>query len=364
MRSHCALYVDAGYLLAAAATRVTGTSLRGSVVISYPDLVSRLVEQAEALSGLPLLRVNWYDSGNRPGGAPDATQDSIGMLPRVKLRLGRTSPHGEQKGVDLRIGLDLAAHGRNHVVDTMYLVSGDDDLSEAVEEAQSHGAQVVILAVPDSKGRAHAVSNHLIRESDGLELVDPETIDDTIRPRQLQAETSASLSPEAAGVVVPLPGPRSAPRPEASAPDAPAAASAHAATQADSHPDRPTPAILAHSRPQPATGAGGAGGPAAGGSKVAWSSSSEHPALRPHTLSPAMLEMIDDVCRGVVSAWRATATKEDRRRVMSERPFIPSDLDRTLLTDLSARLDVYDIPDEIRYRLREQFWDAVDELGR
>ena len=70
------------------------------------------------------------------------------MLPRVKLRLGRTSPHGEQKGVDLRIGLDLAAHGRNHVVDTMYLVR-DDDLSEAVEEAQNHGSQVVILAVPD-----------------------------------------------------------------------------------------------------------------------------------------------------------------------------------------------------------------------
>ena len=76
------------------------------------------------------------------------------------------------------------------------------------------------------------------------------------------------------------------------------------------------------------------------------------------------IEMIDDVCRGVVTAWRATATDEDRRRVLSERPFIPSDLDRTLLTDLSARLGVYDIPDELRYRLREQFWDAMDELGR
>lgn len=357
MRSNCALYVDAGYLLAAAATRVTGTSLRGSVVISYPDLVQRLIEQAEQLSGLPLLRLNWYDSGNRPGGAPDATQETVGMLPRVKLRLGRTSPHGEQKGVDLRIGLDLAAHGRNHVVDTMYLVSGDDDLSEAVEEAQSHGSQVVILAVPDPSGRPHAVSNHLIRESDGLELVDPATIDETVRPRQLQPDAVAELSPGAAGVVVPLPGPRPA------AEDASSPPAGKRQETAPSHETVPTPAILARTRPQ-SVGAGTGGAGSNTGSKVAWSSSREHPVNRPHTLSPAMIEMIDDVCRGVVTAWRATATDEDRRRVLSERPFIPSDLDRTLLTDLSARLDVYDIPDELRYRLREQFWDAVDELGR
>src|SRR6478672_9328334 len=128
MRSYCALYVDVGYLLAAAATRVTGTSLRNGVVVSYPDLVARLITDAEQASGLPLLRLHWYDWGNRPAGTPDSTQEAIGMLPRVKLRLGRTSPQGEQKGVDLRIGLDLAAHGRNRSVDVIYLLSGDDDL--------------------------------------------------------------------------------------------------------------------------------------------------------------------------------------------------------------------------------------------
>ncbi len=362
MRSHCALYVDAGYLLAAAATRATGTSLRGSVVISYPDLVLRLIDQVERLSGLPLLRVNWYDSGNRPGGAPDSAQESIGMLPRVKLRLGRTSPHGEQKGVDLRIGLDLAAQGRNHVVDVMYLVSGDDDLSEAVEEAQSHGSQVIILAVPDLRGRPHAVSNHLIRESDGLELVDQSTIDSTVQPRQLQPEEVGELSPAAASVVVPLPGPR---RP---IPDADEQESGSTPAK----PAAPTPAILAHSKPLSTTAgsvAGSVGGSVAGtgiggGAKIAYSSSTDHPVLRPDTVTPTVIEMIDDVCRGVVTAWRTTATDADRKRVMSERPFIPSDLDRTLLTDLSARLGVYDIADELRFRLREQFWDTMDELGR
>lgn len=364
MRSHCALYVDAGYLLAAAATRVTGTSLRGSVVISYPDLVQRLIDQAELLSGLPLLRVNWYDSGNRPGGAPDAVQDSIGMLPRVKLRLGRTSPHGEQKGVDLRIGLDLAAQGRNHIVDVMYLVSGDDDLSEAVEEAQSHGSQVVILAVPDSRGRPHAVSNHLIRESDGLELVDSASIDETVTARQLQPDGVSELSPEAAAVVVPLPGPRTlrvAPADEVVE---------EAGTDEAAKPSAPTPAILAK-RKAAAPGAGpvpgtisGQGTSTGSGTKVAWTSSSDHPVFWPDTLTPSVIEMIDEVCRGVVNAWRSTASKTDRERVMSERPFIPSDLDRTLLTDLSARLGVYDIADDLRYRLREQFWDVMDDLAR
>ena len=67
------------------------------------------------------------------------------MLPRVKLRLGRLSYTGEQKGVDLRIGLDLVMHARNQAVDVMYLVSGDDDLTEAVEEVQGHGIPVILL---------------------------------------------------------------------------------------------------------------------------------------------------------------------------------------------------------------------------
>ena len=89
--------------------------------VLYDHLVDALIEQAEETSQLPLLRVNWYDSGSR-GGLPDPFQEQIGMLPRVKLRLGRLSYSGEQKGVDLRIGLDLVMHARNQAVDMMFLV--------------------------------------------------------------------------------------------------------------------------------------------------------------------------------------------------------------------------------------------------
>ncbi|MBC9820524.1 NYN domain-containing protein [Terrabacter sp. MAHUQ-38] len=355
MRSYCALYVDVGYLLAAAATRVTGTSLRKGVVVSYPDLVARLIADAEKASGLPLLRLHWYDSGNRPGGTPDSTQEAIGMLPRVKLRLGRTSPQGEQKGVDLRIGLDLAAHGRNRSVDVIYLLSGDDDLSEAVEEAQSHGMQVVLMAVPDRLGRAHAVSRHLIRESDDLIVLDGSVVDDSVRVRQLQPDAAGDLLPAAAAVAVPLPGPRSSVDETSDLGEIDGPAERPVAM-----PGRPTPAVLAGSKvPQrPAAGTEGPG-------RVVWSSVSERvgsdrtaPAASQHEL-----DLIDEVCRGVIATWSITASAADRTRLMSQRPFIPGDLDRALLLDLSARLDRYDVEEHLRFLLRGHFWKLVSEPG-
>jgi hypothetical protein len=351
MRSHCALYVDVGYLLAASATRVTGTSLRSGIVVSYPDLVTRLVAAAEEASGMPLLRVHWYDSGRRTGGAPDASQEAIGMLPRVKLRLGRISPQGEQKGVDLRIGLDLAAHGRNRVVDVIYLLSGDDDLCEAVEEAQNHGVQVVLMAVPDRAGKPHAVSKHLIRESDDLIVLDGSVVDDTVHVRQLQPEEApaASGAEAVAGVVVPLPGPRST----EGVGEAPATSA------------RPTPAVLAGTRPGARGGESGGGVRAGSGtSRPIWSSTSDGVASRQTaSTSAAELELIDEVCRGVISAWSVTASAEDRRRLRSEKPYIPSDLDRALLLDLSARMGVYDVDEHLRYLLRDHFWEVLGSAG-
>ncbi|TQM54608.1 NYN domain-containing protein [Humibacillus xanthopallidus] len=351
MRSHCALYVDVGYLLAASATRVTGTSLRSGVVVSYPDLVARLVAAAEEASGMPLLRVHWYDSGRRSGGAPDGAQEAIGMLPRVKLRLGRISPQGEQKGVDLRIGLDLAAHGRNRVVDVIYLVSGDDDLCEAVEEAQNHGVQVVLMAVPDRAGKPHAVSKHLIREADDLIVLDGSVVDDTVHVRQLQPEEapvgSAAAAGAEGGTVVPLPGPRSS--------------EAAATASAGSEP-RPTPAMLAGQRPvaRAADATGGSARPGSAASRPIWSSSSDGAGSRQTaSTSASELELIDEVCRGVISAWSVTASADDRRRMLAERPYIPNDLDRALLLDLSARLGVYDVDEHLRYLLRDHFWEVL-----
>ena len=160
--------MDVGYLLSGAAVRVTGTSLRNGIQVDYESLIDGLVQQAEKLSELPVLRVHWYDSAR--DGVPDAQQQSIGELSNVKLRLGRFGMEGQQKGVDLRIGLDLVTHARNGIAEVFILVSGDDDLTEAVEEAQVHGVQVFLLAIPNADDKPHGISRHLIRAADGLKI--------------------------------------------------------------------------------------------------------------------------------------------------------------------------------------------------
>lgn len=180
MRSYCSLYVDAGYLIAAASTRVTGTSLRSATEVDVPGLLAELTNQVEADCGLPLLRIHWYDSGTRQG-ASSGSQRDIATLPKVKLRLGRVGFNGEQKGVDLKLALDLITQSRNKAAEVVYLVSGDDDLSEAVEEAQHHGVQVISLVVPDEQGQAVSVSQNLQMTVDQLQLIRTQVIDDHVK---------------------------------------------------------------------------------------------------------------------------------------------------------------------------------------
>ena len=101
MRSYCGIYVDVGYLLAAASTRITGTSYRAATEVDVAGLLADITEQVTEHAGLPLLRTHWYDAASK--GAANTEQRRIATLPRVKLRLGRTSVHGEQKGVDLKL---------------------------------------------------------------------------------------------------------------------------------------------------------------------------------------------------------------------------------------------------------------------
>jgi uncharacterized LabA/DUF88 family protein len=395
MRSHCAIYVDVGYLLAAAATRVTGTSLRRGVLVDHPELIRGLIERAEADSGLPLLRVNWYDSGARPGGMPDFVQDEIGLLPRVKLRLGRLSHAGEQKGVDLRIGLDLATHGRNRVVDVIYLVSGDDDLTEAVEEAQGHGVQVILLAVPGQDGRPHGVARHLQRAADGLILLEVETIDQAVRSRAIpealipdehrddqgSQDADADTAPDATPLEptgVNGAGPTTAPeashehekpgdgRPDDGEADAarseqpvptdeptPAeAADAHVAETPEPAASSPTPSLFAKKKatslvppPEPVRSTStGVSGPVT------------------HPEAGVDPETIDTVARQVIRSWCTTATPKMLAELKDQRPSIPGDLDRAMLVDLSNRSGDYDVDEHSRRALRNRFWELVGQV--
>ncbi len=54
-------------------------------------------------------------------------------------------PIFEQKGVDMRIGLDIAAYSDNHAVDRIVLVSGDTDCVPALKYGRRAGLQAVLI---------------------------------------------------------------------------------------------------------------------------------------------------------------------------------------------------------------------------
>lgn len=327
MRSTCSLYVDAGYLLASAATRATGTSLRSGIHVDFASLVASMVSATEARSGLPVLRVHWYDSARN--GVPDAQQERIGELPKVKLRLGRFGVDGQQKGVDLRIGLDLVAHARNGAADVFFLVSGDDDLTEAVEEAQVHGVQVVVLAVPTADGKPHGVSRHLVRAADELDLLDGGTIDAAV----MKVEVPPKPQPEPVAPPTPLPVPgAAAPRPVAPSPKDFAAKSHTIAVP-------PRESVLAY------TGSTGVG-------------STVLPGYEDEDVDD---ELIDEIVARVLESFRTSASADAELELKRGRPSIPREIDRAMLTDASEAIGVYDLSERVRYRLRARFWEKYDD---
>jgi len=57
-------------------------------------------------------------------------------------------PIFEQKGVDMRIGLDIATFSERQSVERVVLVSGDTDMIPAMKHARKSGIEVVVVQMP------------------------------------------------------------------------------------------------------------------------------------------------------------------------------------------------------------------------
>ncbi len=164
MPARYAIFVDAAFLWASVGELLYGSNDRSRLTCDYEGLVEDLVAATGADAGRELLRTYWYDGAVNK--VPTPEQKRIGLLPSVKLRLGRVVS-GHQKGVDSLIVLDLLKLSGTGMVDTIYLLSGDDDLTEGVREAQALGVRVSLI------GAATALPRHsesLLLEADGVEL--------------------------------------------------------------------------------------------------------------------------------------------------------------------------------------------------
>lgn len=82
-------------------------------------------------------------------------------VPPAALTDSDFSPNFEQKGVDMRIGLDVATYSTNRLVDRLILVSGDTDCVPAMKQARKQGVQIVLITFPKV-----TVSGELLWHSD------------------------------------------------------------------------------------------------------------------------------------------------------------------------------------------------------
>lgn len=106
--------------------------------------------------------------------------DQLARLDRFAVRLGTLSFRGwrprqgpisdrplhdsdfepifEQKGVDMRIGLDIATYCERRAADRLLLLSGDTDMVPAMKYARKAGLEVGLIQLPSP---AYPLSNNL-----------------------------------------------------------------------------------------------------------------------------------------------------------------------------------------------------------
>ncbi len=159
----CALFVDAGYLLADGAMAVHGTRNRDSVAWDYSGLVQFLNEVARDRTGLPLLRCYWYEAIADDRRAQE--QDSIADIPGIKFRAARIRP-GRREGVESYVQRDLTTLARTGVLCDAVLVSGDEDMASVVADVQDLGVRVTVVHI--SVEGNWTISRALRRECDDL----------------------------------------------------------------------------------------------------------------------------------------------------------------------------------------------------
>lgn len=76
------------------------------------------------------------------------TPKIVPLAPGASLADDDFKPNFEQKGVDMRIGLDMANYAATKAVDLLALMSNDTDCIPAMKYARRAGLQVALLCVP------------------------------------------------------------------------------------------------------------------------------------------------------------------------------------------------------------------------
>ncbi|MFD9941414.1 NYN domain-containing protein [Nonomuraea sp. NPDC059023] len=389
----CALFVDAGYLLADGAMAVHGTRHREAVSWDYPGLLQLMTNLSRERTGLPLLRCYWYEATVEGRRTPE--HDALADIPGLKLRLSRIRP-GRREGVDAQVHRDLMTLARNSAICDAVVVSGDEDLAQVVCDAQDLGIRVTVVHI--TADGSWAVSRTLRQESDDLIEIGGGHLRPYVNLVTGSAEAANGHQPVSNGQAAhaslppsppPSPSlppaqstipaqPSAPPQPSPAAPASPGNRPPSLPTytyqpEPPSPPQQPTP-------PQPSaapvTGPIQAQPPSAG--QYGAPSSYQQPSqLGPYTgPQPAPVSPTPAATGGATTL--ADAVKAAHREghdfgesvardapalwleaVLARKPRMPSDLEARLLQGSSLPIDFL-LHDEVRHALRRGFWDALE----
>lgn len=391
----CALFVDAGYLLADGAMAVHGTRHRDAVSWDYSGLIELLARLARERTGLPVLRCYWYEA--TPEGRRTPEHDALADLVNLKLRMGRIRP-GRREGVDALVYRDLTALAARRAICDAVVVSGDEDMVPAVGDAQDHGLRVTVLHVTvDGNWTA---ARTLRQECDDLieigashlrPYVNLVTGSDTSSPPLSNGHAPSGAfpsphlgphsgpqfsGPQSDGRHLPAPAPQSSGRHSSGTINTGSGAS-HRPSHADSGPPHPGSGPMhrvsgpihpdsgpIHSGPGPVV-AGPSSGPTYVPPQGDFGSPHHLPARGASpggTLEDAVQaahqegrDFGETVARDAPALWLEA--------VLARKPRMPSDLEARLLQGSSLPID-YLLHDDVRHALRRGFWDALEQSRR
>lgn len=88
-------------------------------------------------------------------------------MPGAALTDADFSPQFEQKGVDMRIGLDIAAYSAEHLANRIILITNDTDCVPAMKFARKAGLQTILIKVPNCNPTPELVAHADFKRSVG-----------------------------------------------------------------------------------------------------------------------------------------------------------------------------------------------------
>lgn len=148
-----AVFIDAGYL---------------SKVLKIKDIrIDYLKLSRELTTGTTRVQTLYYDAlpimgddrGNRLYRNAQRFHHRLNSLDKFQVKLGRLHRYSDgtftQKGVDMRLGIDLVQMSMSGNIHKGIIVTGDSDFEYAVEKAQEAGARIALACFPSSNVNLH-----------------------------------------------------------------------------------------------------------------------------------------------------------------------------------------------------------------